>query len=58
MNFGIDNSKAGGLGVNLTGANRLVLFDVCWNPCHDVQAAVRVRNLSYYNIQSCCLITI
>ncbi|OWZ23172.1 DNA repair and recombination protein [Phytophthora megakarya] len=36
------SSKAGGCGLNLIGANRLVLFDPDWNPATDKQAAARV----------------
>ncbi|KXZ56498.1 hypothetical protein GPECTOR_1g446 [Gonium pectorale] len=36
------SSKAGGCGLNLIGANRLVLFDPDWNPANDQQAAARV----------------
>ncbi|OEH74457.1 DNA repair protein [Cyclospora cayetanensis] len=36
------SSKAGGCGVNLVGANRLVLFDPDWNPANDKQALARV----------------
>lgn len=36
------SSKAGGCGLNLVGANRLVLFDPDWNPAIDKQAAARV----------------
>lgn len=34
--------KAGGVGLNLIGANRLVLFDPDWNPANDAQAMARV----------------
>ncbi|KAF0696783.1 Aste57867_12445 [Aphanomyces stellatus] len=36
------SSKAGGCGLNLIGANRLVLFDPDWNPATDKQAAARI----------------
>ena len=36
------SSRAGGCGLNLIGANRLILFDCDWNPAVDKQAAARV----------------
>ena len=36
------SSKAGGTGLNLIGANRLILFDSDWNPATDRQAMARV----------------
>ncbi len=40
--FLLASSKAGGCGLNLIGANRLVLFDPDWNPAVDKQAAARI----------------
>ena len=31
------SSKAGGVGLNLVGASRLVLYDIDWNPANDLQ---------------------
>ena len=36
------SSKAGGTGLNLIGASRILLFDMDWNPATDVQAMARV----------------
>ncbi|MCJ1308588.1 helicase [Agyrium rufum] len=37
------SAKAGGVGINLIGASRLVLFDVDWNPSTDAQAMARIH---------------
>ncbi|KAI1609394.1 DNA repair and recombination protein RAD54B [Exophiala viscosa] len=37
------SAKAGGVGLNLIGASRLVLFDVDWNPATDDQAIARIH---------------
>ncbi|XP_036364991.1 DNA repair and recombination protein RAD54B isoform X3 [Octopus sinensis] len=34
--------KAGGVGLNLVGASRLILYDIDWNPANDIQAMARV----------------
>ena len=36
------SSKAGGCGLNLIGASRLVMFDPDWNPANDNQAMARI----------------
>lgn len=36
------STKAGGVGLNLIGASRLIMFDLDWNPAHDLQAMARI----------------
>ena len=35
------SSKAGGVGLNLIGANRLILYDIDWNPANDLQVRLK-----------------
>ncbi|KDQ21829.1 hypothetical protein BOTBODRAFT_169022 [Botryobasidium botryosum FD-172 SS1] len=37
------SSKAGGVGINLIGASRLMLVDGDWNPSHDLQSMARIH---------------
>ena len=36
------SSKAGGCGLNIVGADRLIMFDPDWNPANDQQAMARI----------------
>ncbi|EUJ34343.1 helicase [Brochothrix thermosphacta DSM 20171 = FSL F6-1036] len=37
--------KAGGTGLNLTGASRVILYDLWWNPAVEQQAAARAHRI-------------
>lgn len=49
-------TRVGGLGVNLTGANRIIIYDPDWNPSTDLQARERAwrigqkREVSIYRL--------
>ena len=52
------STKAGGMGLNLTGAQVVVIFDPSWNPAHDLQAQDRAyrigqsQNVEVYRLVS------
>ncbi|KAF9154732.1 helicase [Linnemannia schmuckeri] len=39
----LDGAKSGGVGLNLIGASRLIMFDIEWNPSVDQQAMARIH---------------
>lgn len=42
--------KAGGTGLNLTGADTVILYDLWWNPAVEQQAADRAHRIGQTNI--------
>lgn len=54
----IMTTRVGGIGLNITGANRVILFDPDWNPMTDVQARERAwrigqkRDVTVYRLIS------
>jgi superfamily II DNA or RNA helicase len=42
--------KAGGTGLNLTGADTVILYDLWWNPAVELQAADRAHRIGQKNV--------
>ncbi|PAE18782.1 helicase SNF [Bacillus sp. 7504-2] len=48
-NFFLISLKAGGTGLNLTGADTVILYDLWWNPAVEEQAADRAHRIGQMN---------
>lgn len=50
INVFLLSTKAGGVGINLTSANVVIIFDSDWNPQNDVQATARAHRIGQENL--------
>jgi SNF2 family DNA or RNA helicase len=46
------STKAGGTGLNMTGACRVIIYDVNWNPKIDLQALNRAYRIGQVSLHS------
>ena len=45
-------TKAGGIGINLTAASNIIIYDSDWNPQNDIQAIARAHRIGQKKLVS------